>query len=50
MYIQPLYIIVVVVVVVEVVVVIMVLVVKRPGHKADHSPPSSAAVKEWVEL
>jgi hypothetical protein len=25
-------------------------VVKRPGHEADHSPPSSAEVKEWVEL
>jgi hypothetical protein len=24
--------------------------VKRPGRKADHSPPSSAAVKECVEL
>jgi hypothetical protein len=24
--------------------------VKRPGRKADHSPPSSAEVKEWVEL
>jgi hypothetical protein len=24
--------------------------VKRPGHEADHSPPSSADVKEWVEL
>jgi cell division protein FtsW (lipid II flippase) len=24
--------------------------VKRPGHEADHSPPSSAEVKEWVEL
>jgi hypothetical protein len=24
--------------------------VKRPGREADHSPPSSAAVKEWVEL
>jgi hypothetical protein len=23
---------------------------KRPGHEADHSPPSSAEVKEWVEL
>jgi hypothetical protein len=24
--------------------------VKRPGHEADHSPPSSVEVKEWVEL
>jgi hypothetical protein len=24
--------------------------VKRPGHEADHSPPSSAEFKEWVEL
>jgi len=24
--------------------------VKRPGHEADHSPPSSTEVKEWVEL
>jgi hypothetical protein len=24
--------------------------VKRPEHKADYSPPSSAEVKEWVEL
>jgi hypothetical protein len=24
--------------------------VKRTGRKADHSPPSSAEVKEWVEL
>jgi hypothetical protein len=24
--------------------------VKRPGREADHSPPSSAKVKEWVEL
>jgi hypothetical protein len=24
--------------------------VKRPGREADHSPPSSAEVKEWVEL
>jgi hypothetical protein len=24
--------------------------VMRPGHKADHSPPSSAEVKECVEL
>jgi hypothetical protein len=24
--------------------------VKRLGHEADHSPPSSAEVKEWVEL
>jgi hypothetical protein len=24
--------------------------VKRPGHEADHSPPSSAEVKECVEL
>jgi hypothetical protein len=23
---------------------------KRPGPEADHSPPSSAEVKEWVEL
>jgi hypothetical protein len=23
---------------------------KRPGREADHSPPSSAEVKEWVEL
>jgi hypothetical protein len=23
--------------------------IKRPGRKADHSPPSSAEVKEWVE-
>jgi len=23
------------------------LVVKRPGHEADHSSPSSAEVKEW---
>jgi hypothetical protein len=23
--------------------------VKRPGREADHSPPSSAEVKEWVE-
>jgi hypothetical protein len=23
--------------------------VKRPGRKADHSPPSSAEVKEWVD-
>jgi hypothetical protein len=23
--------------------------VKRPGHEADHSPPSSAEVKECVE-
>jgi hypothetical protein len=23
---------------------------KRPGREADHSPPSSAKVKEWVEL
>jgi hypothetical protein len=23
---------------------------KRPGRAADHSPPSIAAVKEWVEL
>jgi hypothetical protein len=22
----------------------------RSGHEADHSPPSSAEVKEWVEL
>jgi hypothetical protein len=24
--------------------------VKRPGHEADHSPPSSTEVKEYVEL
>jgi len=24
--------------------------VMRPGHEADHSPPSSAEVKECVEL
>jgi hypothetical protein len=24
--------------------------VKQPGHEADHSPPSSAEVKECVEL
>jgi hypothetical protein len=24
--------------------------VKRPGREADHSHPSSAEVKEWVEL
>jgi hypothetical protein len=24
--------------------------VKRPGREADQSPPSSAEVKEWVEL
>jgi len=24
--------------------------VKRPGREADHSYPSSAEVKEWVEL
>jgi hypothetical protein len=24
--------------------------VRRPGREADHSPPSSAEVKEWVEL
>jgi hypothetical protein len=24
--------------------------VKRPGREADHSPPSSAEIKEWVEL
>jgi hypothetical protein len=24
--------------------------VKRPGHEADHSPPSSAEVKECVQL
>jgi hypothetical protein len=24
--------------------------VKRPGREADHSPPSSAEAKEWVEL
>jgi hypothetical protein len=23
---------------------------KRPGREADHSPPSNAEVKEWVEL
>jgi len=23
---------------------------KSPGREADHSPPSSAKVKEWVEL
>jgi hypothetical protein len=23
--------------------------VKRPGREADHSPPSSAEVKEWVK-
>jgi hypothetical protein len=26
------------------------LIVKRPGPEADHSPPSSAEIKEWVEL
>jgi hypothetical protein len=26
------------------------LAVNRPGREADHSPPSSAEVKEWVEL
>jgi hypothetical protein len=26
------------------------LVIKRPGRKADHSPPSSVEVKEGVEL
>jgi hypothetical protein len=26
------------------------LVLKRPGREADHSPPSSAEVKECVEL
>jgi hypothetical protein len=26
------------------------LVVKRPGREADHSPSSSAEVKEWVEI
>jgi hypothetical protein len=26
------------------------LAVKRPEREADHSPPSSAEVKEWVEL
>jgi hypothetical protein len=26
------------------------LVVKRPGREADHSPPSSAEVKEWLEV
>jgi len=25
-------------------------VVKRPEREADHSPPSSAEVKEWVEI
>jgi hypothetical protein len=24
--------------------------VKRPGREADHSPPSNAEVKEWVNL
>jgi hypothetical protein len=24
--------------------------VKQPGREADHSPPSSAEVEEWVEL
>jgi hypothetical protein len=24
--------------------------VKRPGREADHSPPSSAEVKQWVKL
>jgi hypothetical protein len=24
--------------------------VERPGHETDHSPPSSAEVKEWVDL
>jgi hypothetical protein len=24
--------------------------VKRPGRESDHSPPTSAEVKEWVEL
>jgi hypothetical protein len=24
--------------------------VKRPGRESDNSPPSSAEVKEWVEL
>jgi hypothetical protein len=24
--------------------------VKRPGREADHSPPSSAEVREWIEL
>jgi hypothetical protein len=24
--------------------------IKQPGREADHSPPSSAEVKEWVEL
>jgi hypothetical protein len=24
--------------------------VKRPGRETDHSPPSSAEVKEWAEL
>jgi hypothetical protein len=24
--------------------------IKRPGREADHSPPSCAEVKEWVEL
>jgi hypothetical protein len=26
------------------------VVVKRPGREADHSPPPSAEVKEWVDL
>jgi hypothetical protein len=25
-------------------------VVERPEREADHSPPSSAEIKEWVEL
>jgi hypothetical protein len=29
---------------------VLTLEVKRPGHEADHSPPSSAEVKECVEL
>jgi hypothetical protein len=24
--------------------------VKRPGRESDHSPPSSAKVKEWMEI
>jgi len=30
--------------------VVLSLGVKRPGHEVDHSPPSSAEVKECVEL
>jgi hypothetical protein len=30
--------------------VVLSLGIKRPGREADHSPPSSAEVKEWVEL